>query len=149
LILLNSSCATANAVSMLRAASPANNNVAGIGEVFSGPILTTYFNAPGLPPYGDPRAPDIIVTPNIGVTYSGSSKKLAEHGGFSCDDTNAMLLVSNASFHEATVTSPVETAQVAPAILAALGLDPNKLAGVRLEHTQLLPAVQFDFGDGR
>jgi hypothetical protein len=46
------------------------------------------FNPPGLPPDGDPRAPDIIVTPNIGVTYSGSGKKLAEHGGFSHDDTN-------------------------------------------------------------
>ena len=46
------------------------------------------FNPPGLPPSGDPRTPDILVTPNIGVTYSGSGKKLAEHGGFSHDDTN-------------------------------------------------------------
>ena len=45
-----------------------------------------------------PRTPDIIVTPDIGVTYSGSTKKLAEHGGFSRDDTNVILLVSNPSF---------------------------------------------------
>ena len=102
----------------------------------------------GLPPNDDPRTPDIIVTPNIGVTYSGSGKKLAEHGGFSRDDTNVMLLMSNPGLRAATVTTPVEPAQVAPTILAALGVDPNRLQAVRLEHTQVLPAVQFH-GDDR
>jgi hypothetical protein len=148
LVWLNSSCTTESAVSMLRKASPTTSNVAGIGEIFSGPILETYFNAPGLPPNGDPRTPDILVTPNIGVTYSGSGKKLAEHGGFSRDDTNVILLVSNPSFQAKTVTTAVQTAQIAPTILAALGLDPNQLQSVQLEHTQVLPAVQFD-GDGQ
>ena len=112
LIWLNSSCTTASAVSTLRTASPTTNNVAGIGEIFSGPNLETYFNAPGLPPNGDPRTPDIIVTPDIGVTYSGSTKKLAEHGGFSRDDTNVILLVSNPSFRRETVTTAVQTAQI-------------------------------------
>jgi hypothetical protein len=39
------------------------------------------------------------------------------------------------------VTSPVETAQIAPTILAALGLDPEALESVQLEHTQVLPNV--------
>lgn len=39
-------------------------------------------------PTVDPRTPDIIVTPNVGVTYSGSKAKLSEHGGFAHDDTN-------------------------------------------------------------
>lgn len=147
LIWLNSSCTTASAVSTLRTASPTTNNVAGIGEIFSGPNLETYFNAPGLPPNGDPRTPDIIVTPDIGVTYSGSTKKLAEHGGFSRDDTNVILLVSNPSFRRETVTTAVQTAQIGPTILEALGLDPNQLQGVQLEHTQLLPAVQFSSHD--
>ena len=97
LLWLNSNCTTEFAVSQLRSQSPTTNNIAGIGEIFSGPILRTYFNAPGLPPTGDPRTPDIVVTPNVGVTYSGSGKKLAEHGGFSRDDTNVMILVSNPS----------------------------------------------------
>jgi hypothetical protein len=147
LIWLNSNCTTASAVSMLRSTSPASKNVAGIGEIFYGPILTTYFNAPGLPPDGDPRTPDIMVTPDIGVTYSGSTKKLAEHGGFSRDDTNVILLVSNPRFRAKTVTSPVETAQVAPTILEALGLDPYKLQGVQLEHTELLPGIPFKAHD--
>lgn len=89
------------------------------------------------------------MTPNVGVTYSGSSKKLAEHGGFAHDDVNVMLLLSNPSFARNTVTSPVETLQIAPTILEALGLDPNALQAVQKEHTQVLPAVQFDFDGGR
>jgi hypothetical protein len=143
LVWLNSKCTTASAVSLLRSTSPTTKNVAGIGEIFSGPILTTYFNRPGLPPTGDPRSPDILTTPDIGVTYSGSTKKLAEHGGFSRDDTNVMILVANPSFAPKTVTSPVETLQVAPTILKALGLDPSALDAVREEGTQVLPELPF------
>ena len=78
-----------------KAQSPATSNIAGIGEIFSGPGIAQMFNPPGLPPNGDPRTPDIIVTPNIGVTYSGSGKKQAEHGGFAHDDTNVIMLLSN------------------------------------------------------
>ncbi|HYM03557.1 MAG TPA: alkaline phosphatase family protein [Stellaceae bacterium] len=149
LLWLADSGQTASAVQMLQSQSPANNNVAGIGEIFSGNGITQLFNAPGLPPHGDPRTPDIIVTPNIGVTYSGSGKKLAEHGGFAHDDINVMMLLSNPRFSPKTVTSPVETAQIAPTILAALGLDPAALDAVRKEGTQVLPAVQFNGDDDR
>jgi hypothetical protein len=82
LIWLSDSSQTTNAVTMLESQSPATANIAGIGIIFSGPGIGQMFNLPGLPPNGDPRTPDIIVTPNVGVTYSGSTKKLAEHGGF-------------------------------------------------------------------
>lgn len=140
-IWLNSSCTTAQAVKMLEEQSPATANIAGIGQIFSGPGIAQLFNAPGLPPNGDPRTPDILVTPNIGVTYSGSTKKLAEHGGFSHDDTNVIMLLENPDFKTATITSPVETEQVAPTILAALGLDPNELQSVQQEGTQVLDGV--------
>jgi hypothetical protein len=146
LIWLSDSSQTANAVGMLESASPATGNVAGIGEIFSGPGIAQMFNPPGVPPNGDPRTPDIIVTPNIGVTYSGSTKKLAEHGGFSHDDTNVIMLVSNPSMSPSTVTSPVETAQIAPTILAALGLDPDKLTAVQEQGTQVLPGLGLDTG---
>ena len=128
---------------MLETKSPATNNVAGIGEIFSGPAIGQLFNLPGLPPSGDPRTPDIIVTPNIGVTYSGSTKKLAEHGGFSHDDTNVMMLLSNPNFSPNTITSPVETMQIAPTILLALHLNPEALQSVQQEGTQVLPEVPF------
>jgi len=41
------------------------------------------------------------------------------------------------------VTSTVETMQVAPTILKALGLDPNALQAVRIEGTQGLPGLDF------
>jgi hypothetical protein len=147
LLWLKDSCSAASAVGTLESASPASSNVAGIGQIFWGPALTQLFNAPGLAPNGDPRSPDIVVTPNIGVTYSGSSKKLAEHGGFAHDDTNVMMLLANPGLHAATIFTPVETAQVAPTILAALGLDPQSLDAVKLEKTTVLPAVPF--GDDR
>ena len=66
-----------------------------------------------------------------------------EHGGVAQDDTNVMMLVSNPSFAASTVTSFVETAQVAPTILQALGLDPNSLDAVQKESTPVLPGVNF------
>jgi hypothetical protein len=139
LLWLSSSAQTANAVATLEA----NATQAGFGQVFYGPSITTMFNAPGLPPNGDPRTPDIIVTPNYGVVYTGSSSKLSEHGGFSHDDTNVIMLLSNPSFQASTINSPVQTLQVAPTVLHALGLDPSQLQAVQLEGTPVLPALQF------
>jgi hypothetical protein len=136
LLWLANSSDTFQAVTTLQA----NAALAGIGELFYGPALTTMFNAPGVPPQGDSRTPDIIVTPNFGVVYTGSSKKQEEHGGFSHDDTNVILLLSNPAFHgAAVVNTPVQTAQVAPTILQVLGLDPGDLQAVRLEGTPVLP----------
>ena len=136
---LNPGTDTAMAVGILES----NAAAAGIGQIFYGPSLETMFNAPGLPPAGDPRTPDIIVQPNVGVVYSGSSKKQAEHGGFSHDDTNVILLVSNPHLQARTVTSFVETTQVAPTILQALGLDPGSLDAVQKEGTPVLPGLNF------
>lgn len=120
-----------------------NASAAGIGQIFYGASLETMFNAPGLPPNGDPRTPDIIVQPNVGVIYTGSTKKQAEHGGFAQDDTNVMILVSNPDLEAKTITSFVETTQVAPTILQALGLDPGSLVAVQKEGTPVLPGLSF------
>jgi hypothetical protein len=110
-----------------------------LGQLYYGPSLALNFNDPTV----DPRSPDIIVTPNVGVTYSGSHAKQAEHGGFAHDDTNVVLLLSNPSFQPRTVVAAVGTAQVAPTILKALHLDPSALDAVRIEGTGVLPAVQL------
>jgi len=120
-----------------------NGTAIGLGQIFYGPSLEPMFNAPGLPPNGDPRTPDIIVQPNPGVIYTGSHKKQEEHGGFAQDDTNVMMLISNPSFKASTVTTFVETTQVAPTILKALGLDPSNLDAVRKEGTSALPGLNF------
>jgi|SRR5690242_4522919 len=120
-----------------------NGTAIGLGQIFYGSSLETMFNAPGLPPNGDSRAPDTIVEPNVGVIYTGSHKKQEEHGGFAHDDTNVMMLVSNPGFQPSTVTSSVETTQVAPAILQALGLDPGSLEAVQKEGTPALPGLNL------
>lgn len=85
-----------------------------------------------------------MVQPNVGVVYTGSLKKQAEHGGFAHDDTNVMLLVAHPQLHRRTVTSFVETTQVAPTILRILGLDPESLDAVRKEGTPVLPGLEFE-----
>ena len=121
-----------------------NASTVKLGQLFYGPSLALNYDTPGLPP-NDPRTPDIIVTPNIGATYTGSASKLMEHGGFSHDDTNVMLLLSNPAFRPHTVFTSVGTNQVAPTILKALGLNPSQLDGVRIEGTSVLPDVNLNF----
>ena len=113
----------------------------GLGEIYYGPTLALNYNVGGLDPGQDPRSPDIIVTPNIGVTYSGSTTMIGDHGGFGHDDTNVMLLVANPGFTAQTVSATTRTAQVAPTILKALGLDPKALDAVKAEGTPVLPEV--------
>jgi len=138
LLWLNSPSDTVAALAILEA-NPSMSTGIGLGQIYYGPSLVLNFNDPTL----DPRTPDIIVTPNVGVTYSGSTKKQAEHGGFAHDDTNVILLLSHPDFEARTVSAAVGTAQVAPTILEALGLDPRKLDAVRAEGTGVLPAVQL------
>jgi len=51
----------------------------------------------------------IIVTPNVGVTYSGSTTMNGDHGGFALDDTNVVMLVANPRF---TAVLPEEVSQI-------------------------------------
>ena len=115
----------------------ANLASARIQKIFAGESLKLVFNDPA----NDPRVPDIIVQPELGVIYSGNATKIAEHGGFSEDDTHVALLLSNPGLRSAQIKSPVETMQVAPTILWLLGLDPQALKAVRLERTALLPGL--------
>src|SRR5260370_16834800 len=147
---LTNSSDTNKAVGMLEE----NAAAVGIGQILYGASLNTIFYPPPLPNVprpssplregGDPRTPDIVVLPNIGVVYTGSTKKQAEHGGFAWDDTNGMLPVSNPDIEARTIHSFVETAQVAPTILQILGLDPNNLDAVRKEGTPVLPGLSFE-----
>ena len=141
LLWLKNSSETDAAVAILE--NPVNSKAAGIGEIYYGASMQTLFDKPGIPPEGDSRTPDIAVTPNIGVIYTGSSKKLSEHGGFAHDDVNVMLLLSNPAFEPKRITAGVETIQIAPTILTALGLDIKELDGVRKEGTSVLPDVKF------
>jgi hypothetical protein len=60
-----------------------------------------------------------------------------------------MLLMENPRFHEKSISSAVETSQVAPTILKALGLDPECLDAVKIEGTPILPGLPLPSRDGR
>jgi hypothetical protein len=130
-------------VNLTAAVDLLENNATGIGmgEIYYGPSLALNYNVGGLEPGQDPRTPDIIVTPNVGVTYSSSTAMIGDHGGFAHDDTNVIMLVSNPSFTPQTVSAVATTRQVAPTIVQALGLDPALLDAVRIEGTPVLPEV--------
>ena len=109
------------------------------GEIFAGNSLKLSFSDPAF----DSRTPDIIVTPNTGVVYTGGTKKVSEHGGFANDDRNVLLIVSNSSYAPSVYTGVVETRQVAPTVLQALGFDPSSLQAVQKEGTEVLPGLPF------
>src|SRR5262249_26980737 len=118
----------------------ANKAQAHIDTVLSGASLQQYFNDPTT----DARTPDIVVLPVHGVIYAKTTAtKIAEHGGFSSDDTRVALVVSSHHFHEERISTDVQTTQIAPTILKFLGLDPQKLQAVGIENTQILPGIEF------
>lgn len=115
----------------------ANAKALYIEEVMAGDLLTLKFNNPK----HDSRTPDILVQPIYGTIYTTSTKKNAEHGGFSFGDTNVGLIVSNPRFSGKDIKTPVATSQVAPTILKSLGINPMSLKSVVIEHTPVLPGL--------
>jgi hypothetical protein len=109
-----------------------------IEKVYAGESLLLRFNDP----HKDNRMPDVLVQPRAGVIYTDANF-IAEHGGFTDDDTHVPLLLSRTSFAPRRIKSPVRTAQIAPTVLKALGLDPASLDAVRTEMTPPLPGVPF------
>ncbi len=111
---------------------------AGIQQIFSGESLKLTFADPA----SDPRMPDIVIQPNLGVIYvEPDDGFIEEHGGFSDEDTHVALLVSLPSFLPREIKSPVRTAQIAPTILEQLGLNPKSLEAVVKEMTPTLPGL--------
>jgi hypothetical protein len=137
LIWLADQSKTTAAVNALQA-SISNGNPAHIATILHGPQLARLYNDPS----GDSHTPDMIVLPTLGTIYSGSHAKVAEHGGFSTDDNHVALVVVNEGGQPGgKVDQAVQTTQIAPTILQALGLDPGALDAVRMEGTAPLPTA--------
>ena len=111
-----------------------------IQEIIAGEALKLRFNDPAV----DPRVPDIIVQPMLGTLYvSPESQFIAEHGGMTDPDMHVALLLSMPGFTARVIKFPVQTTQVAPTILKALGLEPTALKSVQIEKTPVLPGLRF------
>jgi hypothetical protein len=146
LVWLRDQTQTASAVAALQA-DKNGANTAGIDTILAGNALADRF--------GDPlhnnRTPDVIVLPKLGTIYTQSAAKVAEHGGFTDDDTHVALLVVNgpSSSDEdegeaRSVATRVETRQIAPTILRKLRLNPAELQSVQEEGTRPLPGLEGD-----
>ncbi|HEY4350351.1 MAG TPA: alkaline phosphatase family protein [Paraburkholderia sp.] len=132
----------ASATAAVTAALRAHARTLGIADVLSGERLALQFPAPS----ADSRTPDIVIVSRKGVIFTAPHDgKLTEHGGFHDDDVHVALLVSNPRLAGADrqVTWPVSTTQVAPTILAALGLRPELLQAVAQEGTAPLPDTHW------
>jgi hypothetical protein len=139
LIWLTDQHQTAAAVAALHA-NKVGSNSARIDTIFSGEALADRWGGP----LKNTRTPDIIIQPIHGTIYSKSKAKVAEHGGFSDDDTHVALLVltgGDVRGHGKVISAPVQTTQIAPTILKMLRLDPRGLQAVRAEHTAVLPGL--------
>ena len=138
LLFLNNSADTQTAVNNLKAGA----KKAEIASIIYDDELKSGYGDPTL----DPSVPNIIVQPNLGVIYTNSKAKIAEHGGISSEDRKVAYFVSNPKLDKRQIQMRVYTTQVGPTILAALGINPKELAGVKAEGTKISPGFKgFEF----
>src|SRR5690348_14044508 len=118
--------------------NPITVSASGLKKVYAGAQSAAFFGVPN----SDPRHPDVLGIAQHGVVYTGGTSKIAEHGGNDPQDRNVPILVDLPGHSGgASISTPVETTQIAPTILTLLGLDPNQLQAVQIERTQVLPGI--------
>jgi Type I phosphodiesterase / nucleotide pyrophosphatase len=120
------------------AGNPVTVSASGLTKVYAGAASAAFYGVP----LSDPRHPDITGIVQHGVVYTGKKSKIAEHGGDDPQDRNVPVLLVVPGLQDGHgIAAPVETTQIAPTILALLGLNPRDLQAVRIEHTQVLPGL--------
>lgn len=107
----------------------------GIQDVWSGEKLKLLYGDPAT----DSRVPDIIAVGKPGVIYRTGTATFAEHGGYSDQEVNVPIVVSNPNLAPQTFKEPVTIMQVAPTVLQLLNLNPFALQAVQIERTAVLP----------
>ncbi len=120
--------------------NPKAYTASGLKTVFAGAAAAAYFHVTA----GNSRVPDVFGISQCGVVYTGKKAKIAEHGAANPQDRDVPLVVAgdSAGDHEVN-SSRVETTQIAPTILRLLGLNPNALQAVQIEHTSALPLGDY------
>ncbi|WP_426515597.1 hypothetical protein ACPPVQ_13395 [Diaminobutyricibacter sp. McL0618] len=116
--------------------NPVTVQHSGLAQIWAGSDAAKFFGVA----VDNGHYPDVFGEVQEGIVYSGPTK-LAEHGGMNTGDRHVLMLVDGPGVPAQVISSPVETTQVAPTILAALRLNPTALTAVRTEGTQVLPGL--------
>ncbi len=112
-------------------------SASGLAKVYAGAASAAYFGVP----VSDPRHPVIFGIVQHGVIYA-DAPDIAQHGGADFQDLNVpILVVLPGSRHGAVISAQVGIIQIAPTVLALLGLNPLALQAVQIEHTPVLPGL--------
>jgi hypothetical protein len=111
----------------------------GLKAAYAGAAAAAFIGVPA----SDPRHPDVIGIVQHGVVYTGGKGKIAEHGGDDPQDRDVPILVVLPGLRQGrSIGASVETTQIAPTILRLLGLNPDELQAVQIEHTRVLPGLR-------
>ncbi|MEN2742862.1 alkaline phosphatase family protein [Microbacterium sp. X-17] len=121
--------------------NPVTVQHSGLAEIWAGSQAAAFFGVA----VDDGRYPDVFGKVQEGVVYAKPTK-LAEHGGMNTGDRHVLMVVNGPGVPAQVNSAAVETTQVAPTILAALGLDPAALTAVTSEGTQVLPGIDVPRG---
>jgi hypothetical protein len=114
----------------------------GIQDVLFGARLALTLNPPGILAGQDPRMPDIVLQPKLGVLWTApGDKTVTGYGGSLDQDTHVALLVSGAQLTGRRDPTWVPTTQIAPLLLRALGMEKFDLQSLHKEHTPALPGI--------
>jgi hypothetical protein len=109
---------------------------AGLATIYAGPQAADFMGVN----VNDERVPDLIGIAQYGTVFTGKKGKIAEHGGNNPQDRDVPILVAGGPVEGGDVVNTwVETTQIAPTIIRLLGLNPNDLKAVQIEHTRALP----------
>jgi hypothetical protein len=122
----------------------------GLAQIWAGHAAANFFGVP----FSNGRYPNVFGRVQVGVIYTTpptltpEDYEIAEHGGSNPGDRDVPILVyAPGIVRPGSNNHWVETTQVAPTILALLGLNPCALKAVQIEHTQVLPGLGLR--DGR
>jgi arylsulfatase A-like enzyme len=116
--------------------NPVTVKHSGLAKIWAGDEAADFFGVS----VDNGRYPDVFGKVQEGIVYA-KPKKLAEHGGMNTGDLHVLMVVSGPDIPVRVESTPVTTTQVAPTILALLGLDPDALTAVQIEGTQVLPGL--------
>jgi Type I phosphodiesterase / nucleotide pyrophosphatase len=109
----------------------------GLAKVYAGAASAAYFGVP----VSDPRHPTIFGIVQHGVVYA-DAPDIAQHGGADFQDLSVpILVILPGPHHGAVIRAQVHIIQIAPTVLALLGLNPLALQAVQIEHTPVLPGL--------